>query len=221
MVRRRSYYCGVVFEMGSVRIEVVGPMTSRNLTFAVDAIDRCHEGLYLLDVLIAELQDDRFGVPPPWWFGRWHGLLDSIRSAGNTSAFMPVDYQLVVSAAEFGSPGWLEFVGALNPLTQIRDYLGERHERKKDLNYRNRREDEALALGNDRTSLDNERIHLENELIRNTVLRERMDLLESVGVPEPERNRVLRELVGDPFKRLSVAQDSGVLELPEGRNDAG
>lgn len=70
---------------------------------------------------------------------------DKTRSALNQLRQRPA-----LVAGDFGQPQWLslgrvilnspgfwEFVGGLNPLEQIRIYLSERHERKKDNEYRN------------------------------------------------------------------------------------
>jgi len=44
---------------------------------------------------------------------------------------IPQDERLVISKVTFQSPGFWEFLGSLNPLEQIREYLKDRHERQK------------------------------------------------------------------------------------------
>lgn len=53
-------------------------------------------------------------------------------------------YPLALSAVRLESLGFWEFAGSLNPLGQVRGYLNERHERRKDDEFRN--EPEARRL---------------------------------------------------------------------------
>lgn len=49
---------------------------------------------------------------------------------------MAPDDRLELRRISIESPGFWEFFGALNPLQQIREYLKDRHERRKDVDYR-------------------------------------------------------------------------------------
>ncbi len=181
-------------EIGAVRIDVAGPMRSLDLRSALRSVEQCHSGLFLLDQLVEEVRDVELTVPPWWWReGRWRSLsIGMLNDPRELSDYLPLDAELVLLAAEFASPGFLEFLGSLNPLTAIREYLKDRHERKKDKQYRN------AAEGN-RLNLENERFHLENEALLTTVLSERVDVLRSAGLPEPELNLLVRQLVVHPF----------------------
>ena len=61
---------------------------------------------------------------------------------------------LVVSRVVLRSPGFWEFLGALNPLEVTRKYLNDRHERRKDDEYRSPAEADRLALENALLGLD-------------------------------------------------------------------
>ncbi len=95
---------------------------------------------------------------------------------------------LVLARVSFTSPGFWEFVGNLNPLKIIYDYLQQRHERQKDHKYRNRAEEEKLAL--------------ENAILRNQVVKERVDLLKEVGVPNEEIQLILTNYLVSPLEKL-------------------
>src|SRR4051794_35010663 len=63
-----------------------------------------------------------------------------------SDAFVPAARRLRVARVVMRSPGFWEFLGALNPLQQLREYLNDRHERSKDRGYRNDNERERLAV---------------------------------------------------------------------------
>ena len=59
------------------------------------------------------------------------------------------DYRLEIRRIQINSPGFWEFLGALNPLQQIREYLNDRHRRRQDHKYREQAERERLMLENE------------------------------------------------------------------------
>ncbi len=61
---------------------------------------------------------------------------------------IPAGRPLVVSRVVLSSPGFWEFMGSLNPLEVLRQYLSDRHERRKDDKYRSPAEAERLAIEN-------------------------------------------------------------------------
>ena len=82
------------------------------------------------------------------------------------------------------SPGFWEFLGALNPLQQIREYLNGRHKRRQDREYRE--------------TAEQERLRLENALIQrqvcekeNAVLRDRINLAKELGYSDHELRQLL------------------------------
>ncbi len=114
------------------------------------------------------------------------------------------DDQLELSRISIQSPGWGEFIGALNPLRELRDYLKDRHERTKDKRWRD--------------ATDHDRAVLENDLLRAKAEREHVgalsdfhDLMERAGISQEDRQRIMWEKLGLPMKRLGRHQDSGLL----------
>lgn len=114
------------------------------------------------------------------------------------ASLVPGRDRLVLHSARFESPGFWEFLGALNPLEVIRQYLNDRHERRRDREYR----DAAEAR----------RLDLENCLLENRVLRERIEIAKSLGATDSDLAPLLNELVYRPLRALNVAQDEGFIK---------
>jgi hypothetical protein len=80
------------------------------------------------------------------------------------ASLFPRSEQLVLSAVSLGSPGFWEFLGALTPLEVLRKYLNDRHERRKDRDYRESADKRARELQN--AALENEVISRRIELLK-------------------------------------------------------
>src|SRR5437867_5085114 len=106
--------------------------------------------------------------------------------------------RLVLRTARFESPGFWEFLGTLNPLEVIRQYLKDRHDRRRDRDYR----DAAEAR----------RLDLENRLLENRVIRERVEIARSLGASDSQLTPLLNELVYRPLRTLNPSQDEGVID---------
>jgi hypothetical protein len=91
------------------------------------------------------------------------------------------DDRIIIRSIVIESPGFWEFLGALNPLEVIRKYLCDRHERKKDKAYRDRQEEE--------------RGELENEKLRTEVVHKKVEILKELGVSEERIRRAVFEHV--------------------------
>ena len=109
--------------------------------------------------------------------------------------------RLVISKVNIQSPGFWEFLGGLNPLQQIREYIKDRHERKKDKDYRSRQEEE---LGD-----------LSIEEKRNNIINQRIDMLKKLGYSDIEIRQLVTAMVITPLKELDKHQDNGQIEGPE------
>src|SRR5262249_30612321 len=109
--------------------------------------------------------------------------------------------RLRLHAVSIQSPGFWEFLGTLNPLETIRKYLGDRYERKKDREYRNAAEAEKLRL--------------ENEKLKTEVVKDRIEILRSLKIPDDRIAAALNLHVVTPLSRLDEAQDSVLIEGAE------
>lgn len=117
------------------------------------------------------------------------------------ASLVPHSERLVLKAAQLSSPGYWDFLGKLNPLEVIRHYLNDRHERRKDRDYRE--------------SAEARRLRLENLKLENQVLRERIEIARGLGATERDLAPLLNELVYRPLQALDRHQDRNVLEYAE------
>jgi hypothetical protein len=117
------------------------------------------------------------------------------------ASLIPHSEQLVLAGVRLQSPGFWDFVGKLNPLEVIRQYLNDRHERRKDREYRESAEARKLKLEN---------LKLENEVIAS-----RIQLAKDLGATERDLAPLLNELVFRPLAGLDRHQDKGVIETAE------
>ena len=109
--------------------------------------------------------------------------------------------QLVLSAVRLSSPSFWEFLGTLNPLEVVRKYLNDRHERRKDREYRDTAEQRRLTL--------------ENLALENKVISDRVKLAKQLGATNRDLAPLLNELVYQPLTRLDRSQDRGVITYAE------
>lgn len=112
------------------------------------------------------------------------------------SGVLPGD-RLVMHAVSLRSPGFWEFLGKLNPLEVLRQYLNDRHERRKDREYRESAERERLIPEN-----------LERE---NKVLRDRIEIVKGLGATQQDLAPLLNDLVHRPLLSLDRHQDAGII----------
>lgn len=112
---------------------------------------------------------------------------------------LPED-QLVLSKVNIQSPGFWDFAGLGAMLTQIREYLKDRHERKKDKDYRNRQEEK--------------RGDLDNQIKQTELLQKQIETLRNIGYSEVEIRQMVGNLVTKPLNQLGTHQTSGLIEAP-------
>lgn len=121
---------------------------------------------------------------------------------GSENVF-PLD-QIEITRISIQSPGFVELLAAFNPLQQIREYLKDRHERKKDKEWRWESE-------KDRAAAEVNILRIQAEREGTSAIREFSELLDSIGLREEEKQKILWERVGGPLARLGKHQDSGLL----------
>lgn len=116
------------------------------------------------------------------------------------------EHKLQIDKVSFSSPGYWQIIGQLNPLTQIREYLNELHERKKDRKYRDKYEEAKLEEEVKKMKSDNDndsqRKELENKLLRNKLIKENIELLKAMGYTKEEIKALSLELLINPVIEL-------------------
>lgn len=105
---------------------------------------------------------------------------------------------LIINKVNIQSPGFWEFLGALNPLQQIREYLNDRHERCKDKKYRSRQEEELGDLS-----------IMEK---KNNILNQRIEMLKGLGYSETEIRQLVTSMIIEPLSKLGQHQDKGLIK---------
>jgi hypothetical protein len=123
---------------------------------------------------------------------------------GYAESMLP-EYRLELRRVSIHSPGFWEFLGGLNPLKQLREYLNDRHERRKDQEYRELAEKERLCLENELL----QRQILEKE---NTILRDQLSIMREVGLGDAEIRQFIWSRLGAPLAQLGRHQDNRLIE---------
>jgi hypothetical protein len=108
---------------------------------------------------------------------------------------------LFINKVNIASPGFWEILGNLNPLSQIREYLKERHERLKDKEWRNELERRKMTLEN---------INFETDIVSKQI-----DLLKKADIPEEDIQRFVMRHYYNPLAKLNPYQDSGMIQSAE------
>jgi hypothetical protein len=125
-------------------------------------------------------------------------LIGSVNSDTDFSSFVGPEGRLVIGGLQIQSPGFLEVVGALNPLEVVRQYLNDIHQRRQDRSYRERAEERRLELEN---------LKLENEVVR-----ERIDMLRHLGVAEEQIMAIVNVMVYGPLRELGEFDNRQIIE---------
>jgi len=142
----------------------------------------------------------------------------------DATAEVPILSDLTLQRVSLSSPGFWEFLGALNPLKVIADYLQQAHERRKDHTYRNRADQQRLQHENEQLQIENEKRLLENELLRNKVVAERIEFLKRAGIGQRALQQLLLSYLARPLATAQKHTRSGLIEsveIVEQENSAG
>jgi hypothetical protein len=138
------------------------------------------------------------------WMGSRRALRnfqDWPTTADDVSVLIPQSEQLVLAGVHLESPGFWDFLGKLNLLEVIRQYLNDRHERRKDREYRE--------------SAEARRLRLENLKLENEVISGRIKLAKDLGATEHDLAPLLNQLVYRPLTGLDRHQDRGAIDKAE------
>lgn len=167
------------------------------------AIETAYNNLYVANVHIDAIYDLLNGknrYPAPFPFIWPHTIATSYLYGEDFRRIIQTEDVLELGIVQFESPGFWEFLGALNPLEQIRQYLNDRHERKKDNEFRNRAEEKKLEL--------------ENERLAAQVFSERVDGLAKAGFSNEDIRRIILPSAR-ALNSVANAQDNGLIEFAE------
>jgi len=186
-----------------LRIHGYGSVELKYTTEYLVDLEHAYESIFHFGSLL----DDARRIPrylKPWDFFDLMVWPQRIIRGGRSDTVrvnIPHSEQLVLARTQLNSPGFWEFLGALNPLEVIRQYLNDRHERRKDKDYRESAEERRLILEN---------LKLENE-----VMSERVRLARDLGATNSDLALMLDQLIYQPLRALDRHQDRGVIDGAE------
>lgn len=127
-------------------------------------------------------------------------LLENFIFNKNTKISLPIKDKLYINKIQISSPGIWEFLGSINPLLQLREYLNDRHERNKDEKFRNEQE---RKFGD---------IEVQSKI--NNLIEKRIEILISLGYSKKEIKKNYENLL-QPFKNLIELEKSNLIQSIE------
>jgi len=190
-------------ETGKIRIFAIRSGTVEEIVQYLRDLQVAYDRIYLFENIVLGAFDPKnlrfsrrlyfdYGIHPTPSFLEFRDL---------SADFILPQHRLTISSIDIGSPGVWEFLAALNPLLQIREYLNDRHHRRQDLEYREQAERNKLIL--------------ENELIQrqilekdNSIIRERISIMRDIGYSDEEIQGVVWQNIGLPLVNLGKHQDT-------------
>jgi hypothetical protein len=126
---------------------------------------------------------------------RWREALFSKRPI-RFALWVPRQDRLILKSVELHSPGSWEFLGKLNPLETIRQYLQDRHERRKDRQYKEPAEKRSMAL--------------DNLLRENQVLSGQIDNARKLGATDEDLKPMLERFIRKPLLELDKVENARI-----------
>jgi hypothetical protein len=126
---------------------------------------------------------------------RWREVISSERAI-RFALWVPKQDRLILKSVELHSPGSWEFLGKLNPLETIRQYLQDRHERRKDKQYKESAEKRGMEL--------------DNMLKENQVLSGQIDNARKLGATEKDLRPMLERFIRKPLQELDKFEDERI-----------
>jgi hypothetical protein len=198
-------------ENAILRVHTIGSIPVAEFREFLASFEHAYNSLlyfeYILDAAERVARQSHFPFFPYLWFAPLPFRRTSAPFAGwpptaqqIASALLPRD-RIVLIAAEMKSPGYWDFLGKLVPFEVGRQYLQDRHERRKDREYRE--------------TAEKRRLELENTLLENKIIAERIEIAKKLGATDEDLAPLLNDLVIKPVRELEKYQDRGVIETAE------
>lgn len=164
----------------------------------LNALEYAYNCAYVLESITQQAEEiaRQYGEPPIplrnlLWVSWWPPNPEKV------AGLVPREDRIKLIGVELHSPGFWDFMGKLNPLEVIRQYLNDRHERRKDRDYRETAEARKLELENRRSEIQ--------------ILRETIQLLRDMGAT-PQDIALLKDgLIYNSLQGLNSTQDRGLI----------
>jgi hypothetical protein len=186
-----------------LRLHSFGGVRLSDIIDLLSAVDHAYNGLLIFNNLFRERTEQttrQVIYERPWVpfrAGRYGLKLSPEEIA---LLVLPTD-RLILHSAQLQSPGLLDFLGKLNPLEVIRQFMVDRHERRKDLEYRE--------------DAERRRLDLENYILEMDAVKATIENARSIGATDEDLAPILNQVLYTPLKTLQQFQDRGLLETAE------
>jgi hypothetical protein len=188
-----------------IRVQALRGGTVHEISQFLSDLNEAYSSLERFDSAVAELRGQtralRRFAPPDFYFSLVNPFMAALSPMSSSSMALPPSRQLELSRVNINSPGLWEFIGQLNPLQQIREYLNDRHERRKDKDYRQAAERRRLDLENEALSL-----RIVEDRLR--ILADQLSLMREHGFDDGQLRQVIWQNVGIPLAKLGSHQDT-------------
>lgn len=172
----------------SLVIESVGDRELAEITDFLAALEMAYNSFLFFEALSAESMR--------WLLMYWEFQSVLLTNKQLRERIQPAN-RLILKQVRLQSPGFWEFLGSLSPLEVARQYLQDRHERRKDRSFRESHEDI--------------RLYLENCLLLTKVINERIAIGKTIGLSEQQMAPLVDDLLFKPLNTLGRYQDDGLI----------
>jgi hypothetical protein len=196
-------------EQGSLRIYSGRSGTVAEVTSYLQDLESAYDKIYLFYQMMGIFNRESPSFRS--WGLYWHEFSAfpfPLLSLEASPEYILPDDKLIIGRIQIESPGFWEFLGSLNPLQQIREYLNDRHRRRQDREYREQLERNRLAL-------ENELIQRQVWEMENSILHDRITVMREMGFSDEEIRSLVWVNVGRPLIVLAKHQDTGLIENAE------
>jgi hypothetical protein len=195
-------------------------LSVRHVADFLNAIEEAYNGLLVFENLLesyGSVQDERMRRTRLRDIRRFGQLLTTRESLRRATLVIDSRSRLRIEGIEVGSPDFWSFIGKAIPFETIRQFLQDRHERRKDREYKESAEERKLELDNEMKEEEIEERKLSNELKRIEVFDSKIEIAKKLGATEKDLEPLLRNLFYKPLKRLDKFHD--IIESVDVMND--
>jgi hypothetical protein len=156
------------------------------------ALNNAYENIYYIDLIINELKSNN------------DIARKSIRKLKPrkfvSDIILPEDI-LRITKVNIGPPGFIDFKGLGEVAKQIREYINDRDERRKDREWREAETRKSMELDNDKKKFE--------------LFEDKIRFLKENGFPEDEIRKLINNNGIEPLEELDKFQDSGLISSAE------
>lgn len=183
--------------LGILRVEGRAGIPVREFRETLHVLEKAYNGISNLYAYAESASHHPTGGKGVQVSGGPAELLQALQDYGDISLDTGSTWcELELLGADLKSPGFFEFLGALNPLECLRRYACDRHERKKDKEYRNTEEKRSMQA--------------ENASKEAAAVKEWVAVLQQVGYPPEQIRQIIEKNLLFPMQELSKLE-SGVI----------